>query len=88
MIKKKDCSKDYKILKARLKAKIKKNQNQLNMKNSQNYLNMNQLWLIKSLKTFVPLKDELDFIFKKFGSNFNRTGKKVLIKLAKDENKI
>ena len=49
---------------------------------------MNQLWLIKSLKTFVPLKDELDFIFKKFGSNFNRTGKKVLIKLAKDENKI
>ena len=34
------------------------------------------------------LKDELDFIFKNFGSNFNSTGKKILIKLAKDEKKI
>ena len=39
-----------KILKARLKAKIKKNQNQLKTKNSQKYLKMNQPWLIKSLK--------------------------------------
>ena len=50
MRKTKNWSKDYKILKARLKAKIKKNQNQLKMKNSQKYLKMNQLWLIKSLK--------------------------------------
>ena len=34
------------------------------------------------------LKYELDFIFKNFGSNFNSTGKKILIKLAKDEKKI
>ena len=42
--------KRLKILKARLKAKIKKNQNQLKTKNSQKYLKMNQPWLIKSLK--------------------------------------
>ena len=35
MTKKKNCLKDLKILKARLKVKIKKNQNQLKMKNSQ-----------------------------------------------------
>ena len=34
------------------------------------------------------LKDELDFIFKNIGSNFNSTGKKTLTKLAKDEKKI
>ena len=34
------------------------------------------------------LKDELDFIFENFGSNFNSTGKKFLINLAKDEKKI
>ena len=42
--------KRLKILKARLKAKIKKNQNQLKTKNSQKYLKMSQTWLIKSLK--------------------------------------
>ena len=36
----------------------------------------------------VLLKDKLDFIFKNFDSNFNSTGKKYLIKLAKDEKKI
>ena len=36
----------------------------------------------------VLLKDELDFIFKNFGSNFNSTGKNFLKKLAKDEKKI
>ena len=49
---------------------------------------MNQPWLIKTLKKIVLLKDKLDFIFKNFGSNFNNTGKKFLIKLAKDEKKI
>ena len=34
------------------------------------------------------LKDELDYIFTNFGSNLNSTGKKFLIKLAKDEKKI
>ena len=34
------------------------------------------------------LKDQLDYIFKNFGSNLNSTGKKFLIKLAKDEKKI
>ena len=52
MIKKKGCLRDYKILKVKLKAKIKKNQNQLKIKNSQKYLKMNQLWLIRSLKNF------------------------------------
>ena len=34
------------------------------------------------------LKDELDFMFKNFGSNFNSSGKKILTKLAKDEKNI
>ena len=34
------------------------------------------------------LKDKLDFIFKKFDSNFNNTGKKVPLKLAEDEKKV
>ena len=34
------------------------------------------------------LKDKLDHIFKTFGSHFNRTGKNLLKKLAKDERKI
>ena len=42
----------------------------------------------KKRKKIVLLKDELDFIFENFGSNFNSTGKKFLINLAKDEKKI
>ena len=42
--------KRLKKLKARLKAKIKKNQNQLKMKNSQNQLKINQPRLTKILK--------------------------------------
>ena len=42
----------------------------------------------KKPKEIVLLKDKLDFIFRNFGSNFNSTGKKFLIKLAKDEKKI
>ena len=34
------------------------------------------------------LKDELDFMFKNFDSNFNSTGKIFLKKLAKDDKKI
>ena len=34
------------------------------------------------------LKDKLDPIFNNFGSNFNSTGKKFLIRFAKDEKKI
>ena len=48
--KKEGLLKRLKILKARLKAKMKKNQNQLKMKNSQKYLKMNQPWLTKILK--------------------------------------
>ena len=36
----------------------------------------------------VLLKDKLDFIFKNFGSNFNNTGKKILIKHAKDKKRL
>ena len=42
----------------------------------------------KKPKETVLLKDELDFIFKIFGSNFNNTGKKFLVKLAEDKEKI
>ena len=42
----------------------------------------------KNLKKFVLLEDKLDFIYKNIGSNFNSTGKKILIKLAKDEKTI
>ena len=39
----------------------------------------------KKSEEMVLLKDKLDFIFKNFDSNFNSTGKKILIKLSKDE---
>ena len=42
----------------------------------------------KEPRKIAPLKDRLDYIFTKFSSNFNSTGKKFLIKLAKDEKKI
>ena len=42
----------------------------------------------KKPKTIVLLKDELDFIFKNFGRNFNSSRKRFLIKLAKDEKEI
>ena len=42
----------------------------------------------KKSKEIVLLKDKLNFIFKNFVSNFNRTGKKFLTKLAKDKEKI
>ena len=42
----------------------------------------------KKLKEIALLKDKLDYIFKNFGSNFNSTGKNVLIRLAKDQKNI
>ena len=42
----------------------------------------------KKSKIIVLLKDELDFMFKNFDSNFNSTGKIFLKKVAKDEKKI
>ena len=42
----------------------------------------------KKSKEIVVLKDKLDYIFKNFGPNFNSTGKKFLIKLAKDEKRL
>ena len=42
----------------------------------------------KKSKEIVLLKDKLNFIFKNFDSNFNSTGKKFLIKLAKDEKRL
>ena len=42
----------------------------------------------KKSKEIVLLKDKLNFIFKNFDSNFNSTGKKILIMLANDEKKI
>ena len=49
---------------------------------------MNQPWLIKSQKKLLLLNNELDYIFKNFGSNFSSTGKKFLIKVAKDEKRL
>ena len=42
----------------------------------------------KKPKTIMLLKDELDFVFKNFGRNFNSSRKKFRIKLAKDEKEI
>ena len=42
----------------------------------------------KKPNKIVLLKDKLDFLFKNFGSSFNRTGKNFLTKLAKDEKNI
>ena len=41
----------------------------------------------KKRKKIVLLKQELVYIFKSFGSNFNSTGKNFIMKLAKDEKK-
>ena len=49
---------------------------------------MNQPWLIKSQKKLLLLNNELDYIFKNFGSNFSGTGRKFLIKVAKDEKRL
>ena len=67
-----------------------------NKKESEPIKNEEQLAVLKDESTVankkpketVLLKDELDFIFKIFGSNFNNTGKKVLVKLAEDKEKI
>ena len=42
----------------------------------------------KEPRKIVLLKDRLDYIFTKFGSHFISTGKKFLIKLAKDEKRL
>ena len=49
---------------------------------------MNPTAVDKKSKKIVLLKDELDYIFKNFGSNFNSTGKGFLIKLAKEEKRL
>ena len=67
-----------------------------NKKESEPIKNEEQLAVLKDESTVankkpketVLLKDELDFIFKIFGSNFNNTGKKFLVKLAEDKEKI
>ena len=67
-----------------------------NKKESEPIKNEEQLEVLKDESTVankkpketVLLKDELDFIFKIFGSNFNNTGKKFLVKLAEDKEKI
>ena len=86
MIKNKDCLKGQKILKARLKTKIKINQNQPTKNEEQSEVLKDKSTVVdKKSKEIVLLKDKLDFIFKNFDSNFNSTGKKILIKLSKDE---
>ena len=77
MIKKKDCLKGQKILKARLKTKIKNNQNQPIKNEEQSEVLKDKSTVVdKKSKEIVLLKDKLDFIFKNFDSNFNSTGKK------------
>ena len=73
------------MLKTRLKMKIKKNQP---IKNEEQLEVLKDELTVadKKPKKIVLLKDNLDFTFKTFGSNFNNTGKKI-IKLAKDEKK-
>ena len=63
-----------------IKDENKKELESIKNENSQKYLKMNQLWLTKSLKKNVQLKDKLDHIFKSFDSNFNSTGKKMSYK--------
>ena len=88
MIKNKDCLKGQKILKARLKTKIKINQNQPTKNEEQSEVLKDKSTVVdKKSKEIVLLKDKLDFIFKNFDSNFNSTKKKFLIRLAKDEKK-
>ena len=75
-------------MKARLKAKIKKESKLI--KNEEQWEIVKYEWTVadKKPKEIVLQKDNLGYIFKDFGTNFNNTGKKFLKKLAKDEKKI
>ena len=74
-------------MKARLKAKIKKELEPIKIEEQSQVLKEELTVADKKSKEVVLLKDKLDFIFKYFDSNFNSTGKKCLIKLAKEEKK-
>ena len=64
-------------MKARLKTKIKNNQNQPIKNEEQSEVLKDKSTVVdKKSKEIVLLKDKLDFIFKNFDSNFNSTGKK------------
>ena len=88
MIKKKGFFKRLKNIENKIKDENKKELKPIKNEEQSEVLKEESTVDDKKPKEIVLLKDKLDYIFKNFGSNFNITGKKFLIKLAKDEEKI
>ena len=72
-------------IEGKIKGKNKKESEPIKNEEQSEVLKDESTAAYKKSKEIVLLKDELDYIFKNFGPNFNSTGKKFLIKLAKDE---
>ena len=72
-------------IEGKIKGKTKKESEPIKNEEQSEVLKDESTAAYKKSKEIVLLKDELDYIFKNFGPNFNSTGKKFLIKLAKDE---
>ena len=86
--KKEELFKRLENIEGKIKGKNKKESEPIKNEEQSEVLKDESTVADKKPKEIVLLKDKLDFIFKNFGSNFNSTGKKFIIKLAKDEKKI
>ena len=78
--------KRLKNIEGKIKGKNKKELEPIKNEEQSEVLKDESTVVDKKPKRILLLKDELDFIFKTFGSNFNSTGKNFLIK--KDEKRI
>ena len=85
---KKGFLKRLKNIEGKIKGENKKDSEPIKNEEQSEVLKDQSTMVDKKPKKIVLLKDRLDKIFKNFGSNFNSTGKNVLIKLAKDEKQI
>ena len=86
--KKEGLLKRLKNIEGKIKGENKKESEPIKNEEQSEVLNDQSTMADKKLKEIALLKDKLDYIFKNFGSNFNSTGKNVLIRLAKDQKNI
>ena len=77
--------KRLKNIESKIKSKNKKESEPIKNEEKSEVLKDESTVTNKRSKKIVLLKDELDYVFKNFGSNFNSTEKYFLIKFAKDE---
>ena len=77
--------KRLKNIEGKIKGKNKKELEPIKNEEQSEVLKDESTAAYKKSKEIVLLKDKIGYIFKNFGLNFNSTGEKFLIKLAKDE---